>query len=238
MIDIHSHILHGVDDGAQSLDDSIKMLKIAIENGVTTQVLTPHIQAGRYNNSPEYLNKLFLKFISNTQILKLPIKILLSAEVRIEPGIFKLLEKEDFPWLGTWDSKRVFLLEMPHNHLPVGSDNLAAKLIMHDILPVIVHPERNRELQCDIRKLSPFIDMGCMVQVTAGSITGNFGDKAKKVGIKLLKEGVVTLLATDCHNITYRPPDLKSGWEVAKNILGEKKANELVKENPGRLCGV
>lgn len=236
MIDIHSHILPGVDDGAQTLEDALIMLRMAVANGITTQVLTSHIQTGRYTNSPASLRKSFAEFLDVVDSQNIPIKLLLSAEVRIEPELLVLLEQDDFPWLGMWDDKRVFLLEMPHNHLPVGSLNLVKHLIQNNIMPVIVHPERNRECQQDIKKLVPLIKAGCKIQITAGSLTGNFGQKAKNVAVQLLKEDMVMFLATDCHSPSYRPPDLMSGLKVAEKIIGNKEANMLVNDLPRKLC--
>lgn len=236
MIDIHSHILPGVDDGAKTLEDALSMLRMAVANGITTQVLTSHIQTGRYDNSPTSLRKSFSDFVDVVNNHKIPIRLLLSAEVRIEPELLSLLEQDDFPWLGMWDDKRAFLLEMPHNHLPVGSLNLVKHLIEHDIMPVIVHPERNRECQQNINKLVPLIDAGCKIQITAGSLTSNFGHKAKDTAVQLLKAGMVMFLATDSHSPSYRPPDLMSGLKIAEKIIGSKKANMLVNDTPKKLC--
>ncbi|WP_126455609.1 tyrosine-protein phosphatase [Sulfuriflexus mobilis] len=238
MIDVHSHILPGIDDGAQTLEEALTLLRLAVDNGVTTQVLTPHIQPGRYLNDPGSLRKAFADFEHIVRQEGIPINLLLSAEVRIGPEVMALMQHEDFPWLGTWEGRRVFLLEMPHNHIPLGSLNLIDWLIDRDILPVIVHPERNRELQLDMHKLMPFIEAGCAIQLTASSLAGNFGQKAKTVAIELLQAGQVLFMATDCHNTAYRPPDLKAGLIMASELIGEVKATALVKDNPAQLLSL
>lgn len=235
MIDIHSHILPGVDDGAQTLEDSLALLRLAVDNGVTTQVLTPHIQPGRYSNDPTNIRKAFADFVVVVREEGIPINLLLSAEVRIGPEVMALVQHEDFPWLGTWEGKRAFLLEMPHKHIPLGSLNLISWLMDRDILPIIVHPERNSEVQLDINKLMPFIEAGCKIQLTASSLVGNFGQKAKQVAIELLLADHVMFMATDCHNTAYRPPDLKVGLSIAAGFIGEVKATALVKDTPARL---
>ena len=237
MIDIHSHILPGVDDGAQTLDDSLALLRLAVSNGVTTQVLTPHIQPGRFPNDPVSLRKAFVEFEYVVRQEGIPIDLFLSAEVRIGTEVMDLVQRDDFPWLGTWDGKRVFLLEMPHNHIPVGSLNLIDWLIGRDILPVIVHPERNREIQLVMDRLMPFIEAGCEIQLTASSLAGGFGQKAKNTAVELLQAGHVMLMATDCHNTMYRPPDLKAGLIMATELIGEAKAMALVKDVPAQLLG-
>lgn len=238
MIDIHSHILPGIDDGAQSLKESLALLQLAADGGVTTQVLTPHIQASRYTNNPQSIFKAFTSFKLIVKSQKILIDIRLSAEVRVGTEVMALVENNDFPWLGVWQGKKAFLLEMPHNQLPMGSLNLVKWLIKQDILPIIVHPERNREIQQDINTLLPYLDAGCELQITASSLAGNFGQKAKQIAIDLLKSDRVLFMATDCHNTAYRPPNLKHGLELASALIGEMSATALIKDNPEELLGI
>jgi len=238
MIDIHSHILPGIDDGSQSLEDSLTLLRLALESGVTTQVLTPHIQLNRYPNDPDSLRKAFAEFESIVKQESISINLVLSAEVRIGTDVMTLIENENFPWLGSWQGRRAFLLEMPHNQLPVASLNLIEWLVNRDILPIIVHPERNRELQQDIDKLMPYLEMGCEIQITASSLSGRFGLKAKQIAVDLLKADRALFMATDCHNIAYRAPDLNEGLALASELIGQSRAIALVRDNPAKLLGI
>ncbi len=235
LIDVHSHILPGIDDGAQTLEDALKLLAMAVEDGIKTQVLTPHIQPSRYQNDPDSLRVAFTEFTNAVRAHDIPINLLLSAEVRIGPEVMDLVQREDFPWLGTWQDKRALLLELPYNNVPVGSLNLIDWLVERDILPIIPHPERTSEIQQDINKLVPFIEAGCKFQVTAASLLGNFGQKARMIAEELLREDQVMLLATDCHNVAYRPPVLKAGVAAAAEIIGEQRASALVNDNPAEL---
>ena len=235
MIDIHSHTLPGVDDGAQNLDDALKLLHMAVENGITTQVLTPHIRPPRYMNDPNHLYQAFLEFSQLVKAEQIPITLHLSAEVRIGPEVIPLVQRNDFPWLGIWQGKRAFLLEMPHHQVPLGSINLVKWLIKRNMLPIIAHPERNRDFQYNQDKLSPFIEAGCKLQITAASLTGKFGKQAIKTATDILVSGDVLLMASDCHNSFHRPPDLNSGVEIATQIIGAKQATALVEKNPAQL---
>ena len=235
MIDMHSHILPGVDDGAQDNTQALQMLEMAIQDGVTTQLLTPHIQPGVYNNTLSSLTKQFTLFQTAVHQQDSDIELRLAAEVRIGPEIMQMVQSDTLPWLGNWEGHKVFLLEFPHNQIPVGSINLIQWLLKQNILPMIAHPERNQELQQDITKLEPFLDEGCLVQVTAKSIAGGFGVEPKRVARKLLQAGKITLLATDCHNLAYRPPDLSNGYQAAAEIIGEASAKALVYDNPHAL---
>lgn len=235
MIDIHSHILPSVDDGAQTLDAALELLTLAQEDGITTQFLTPHMRDTNYINDPETIVQKYNNFSEIVAEKGYTIKLRLSAEVRVSPEVKKLVQRDDFPWLGLWQGKKAFLLEMPHGQVPTGTINLIKWLLQRDILPVIAHPERNREFQTNTNLLKQFIETGCLIQITAASLSGKFGDKSKSMAVELLEKGVVTFMATDCHNSFYRPPDLKAGYETAKNIIGKDKAWSLVHDAPAKL---
>lgn len=228
MIDIHSHILPAVDDGAQNLEDALELLRLAQDDGVTTQFLTPHMRPPRYTNEAIKIQQAFNEFSDIVASHGLNIKLHLSAEVRVGPEIMPLLQRDDFPWLGLWEGKKAFLLEMPHGQVPIGTINVIKWLLQRDILPVIAHPERNREFQSNIALLQEFIQAGCLVQITASSLTGKFGDKPEAAAIELLENDLVTFMATDSHNSFHRPPDLSLGYERAKELFGEDKAWSLV----------
>lgn len=238
MIDMHSHILPGVDDGAKDFEQALQMLTIAAEGGVRTQVLTSHIQPGIYNNTLSSLNERLLQFEPVVRERGIDIELRLAAEIRIGPEIMQMVQSDIMPWLGIWEGRRVFLMEFPHNQVPVGSINLVQWLLKHNAVPMIVHPERNQELQRDIHKLEPFLDAGCLVQVTSRSIVGGFGAEPHRIAVELLRAGKITLLATDCHNLAYRPPDLKAGYKAAAEIVGEQAARMLVEGNPRILLGM
>jgi len=235
MIDMHSHILPGIDDGAQSLDESLQMLRIAAAEGVTAQVLTPHIHIGRYPNTKASLTEAFSAFRGAVDNAGIGIALELAAEVRIGAELLQLAQNDGIPWLGVWEGKNVFLMEFPHHQVPVGSINLVDWLLQRDIVPMIAHPERNRELQVNPKKLVPFLEAGCLTQITSGSLVGQFGVPAHRLAVTLLTSGLVTLLATDCHNLDYRPPNLSAGFSAAAELIGDQAATDLVITNPTRL---
>lgn len=235
MIDIHSHILPAVDDGAKNIKDALELLKLAQDDGVTMQYLTPHMRPPRYVNEANKIRQEFTDFSNIVSDKGFSIKLHLSAEVRVGPEIMPLLQRADFPWLGSWQGKKAFLLEMPHGQVPTGTINVIKWLLQRDILPVIVHPERNREFQTNTKLLEQYVQAGCLVQITAASLLGKFNDKSERAAIHLLEKDLVTFMATDCHNNFYRPPDLKSGYEKAKEFVSEEKARSLVYDAPARL---
>jgi protein-tyrosine phosphatase len=208
MIDIHSHILPGVDDGARTLDESLDMLRMAVDTGVTIQVLTPHIHYGRYENQKADLQQRFDVFQDQVDSANIKIGLQLGSEVRIGTEIMQLVAQDAIPTLGEYNGKKTFLLEFPRIEVPVGYENLVKWLINKNYLPIIVHPERNQTFVRLPQKLQILTDMGCPLQITASSLTGLFGEEAQHNAELLLQEGRVSAIASDCHNLKGRNPKL------------------------------
>jgi protein-tyrosine phosphatase len=212
------------------------MLRMAIDQGVTTQILTPHIHLGRFNNTKEQLVHQFILFKEAVDQANLPITLQLSAECRIGPEIMQLVTQNAIPWLGEFKGKRTFLLEFPRTEIPFGSDNLVKWLLTKNCLPVIVHPERNSTFIVNKNKLQMLIDLGCPIQITASSLTGKFGKEVQKMSEELLVAGQVSAIASDCHNLKGRAPDLRAGLEKASSLISPTDALKLVTKTPRELC--
>lgn len=236
MIDLHCHILPGIDDGPEDLERSLSMLRLAVLNGITHAVMTPHIHPGRYDNQRENITRVFEDLKLRVKQEKIQIKLGIAAEVRIDPLIMGMVENGQIPFIGTVDGKNVLLVEMPHSHIPSGADKFLQWLFDHDIQPIIAHPERNKEIMRNFDRIKPFIEMECLLQVTAGSVAGAFGHEAYKVAARLLENDSVTILASDAHNTQHRPPELFPGMEAAADIVGHDHALELVLDNPMKLA--
>lgn len=237
MIDIHSHILPGVDDGVKTLDEALEMLRIAAAGGVTTQVLTPHIQPGRFDNSKAFLEQRFDEFRIAVDRAGIDIELRLAAEVHAGPEIMTMVANDTLPWLGEYRGMKTFLLEFPLTNVPAGSINLVHWLIQRGVLPVIVHPERCREWQEHPQRLEPFLEAGCPIQITASSLLGSFGTAARRIGEELIDTGTDVVLASDSHNLAYRPPDLARGREVLCDLVSAAFAQRVVADLPGELLG-
>jgi protein-tyrosine phosphatase len=232
MIDLHCHILPGIDDGAKELEDSLALISAAISNGITHMVCTPHIQLGRFDNTIDTISTAF-ELLQRAVIAKnLNIKLAFAAEVRICPEIMILAKQAKLPFIGQWQGKNVLLLELPHSHIPPGTEQLIKWLDKNNIIAMIAHPERNRDVLADYSKLKMLIRMNCLFQVTAASLVGDFGDGPLQVAEKMLSENLVTIIATDSHSVKRRPPKLAQGRMAVVNLVGEEKAQELVFDNP------
>ena len=238
MIDIHSHLLPSIDDGSPDLATAIRLAGIAIRDGITHMVCTPHIHPGRYDNTRATIDAARDKFIAELKKNNLDLSIATAAEVHFGLHIMTNVNEETIPFLGKWQDKSVLLLEFPHHIIPFAADKLTAWLLAHDIVPLIAHPERNRAVMDTPAKLTPFIRQGCLLQVTAGALSGKFGSVVRKVATDLLEAGLITILASDAHNEQHRPPVLTDGFKAAAAVIGDKAAWLLVHDNPWQIAEV
>jgi protein-tyrosine phosphatase len=235
MIDIHSHILPGVDDGARNVDEALDMLRMSVDTGVTVQVLTPHIHFGRFENQKADLQQRFAVFQEQVDEANIKIGLQLGSEVRISSEIMQLVAQDAIPTLGVYNGKKTFLLEFPRIEVPAGYENLVKWLIKKGYLPIIVHPERNQTFVRKPHKLQLLTDMGCPLQITASSLTGQFGDEAQQNAELLLQNGDVSAIASDCHNLKGRKPNLNEGVAAACALIGEDLVGHLTLDIPEHL---
>ena len=236
MLDLHCHYLPAVDDGARTLEESLELARAAVANGIETAVLTPHIHPGRYRNTLSTLKAELAAFRDALREADIPLKTLLGGEVRLTTESLRLLDAGELPIIGTHHDKLVVLLEFPHDHLPVGALSAVRHMRKRGIVALIAHPERNRDIMRDWRKLEPFIrDQGALAQVTAGSLCGEFGKLAREVSLRLVDERLVRVVASDAHNLAHRPPMMREARAVLVEEFGEKVAERLTRKNPQRI---
>lgn len=236
MIDLHSHLLPGIDDGAPDLATALELAKIAVNDGITHMVCTPHIHPGRYDNTIETIEQALAELQQGLAEQQIDLVISAAAEVRFGLELMVAVKEDQVPFLGQWQGQPVLLLEFPHGEIPFAAERLTAWLLQHGIKPLIAHPERNKGLLRAPAKLKPFLEQGCLLQVTAGSVAGRFGTSAQTLAHQLLKEGVVTILASDAHNIEHRPPILSQGRDAAIELIGAAAAQRLVLDNPWHIA--
>ena len=236
MIDLHCHLLPGLDDGSKNMAESLRLARFAIDNGITHAVMTPHITPGRYDNSLATITPVYTEFATELELHKLPLQISMAAEVRLDPIIIEMVESGSLPYLGEHDGYQVLLLEFPHDNIPPGSMDMVQWLIKRRIKPLVAHPERNRAVIRNINVLEPFIKSGCLLQITAGSLTGVFGQQPAKTVQQLLQRGWVSIMATDAHNLQTRPPELEAGRCMLAKIVGETESWQMVKERPLQIA--
>jgi len=235
MVDLHCHLLPGIDDGPETLDESLALVRHALESGITKAVVTPHYLPGRYENTLDHIRQSAQQFRGELVSRQLPLEIGFAAEVRIGAEVLTLVESEALPVLGSVDGYRVLLLELPDSHIVPGTDKLLAWLLERKIRPLIAHPERNKDVMRDIEKIGPFVEMGCWLQLTGGSLCGIFGLTCRERSLQLLERGWVKVIASDAHNMTARKPELEPARKAAEEIVGERESWLLVRERPAAI---
>lgn len=236
MIDLHSHLLPGIDDGATCLDDALHLARIAVADGITHMVCTPHIHHGRYDNTKQTIQAALQELHEGLHAYKIPLRVAAAAEIRFDMEILVDVQLGSLPYLGVWQERPILLLEFPHSEVPFGAERLTAWLLRQGIQPMIAHPERNKGVMRDPSSLNMFLRQGCLLQVTAGAVAGQFGERARRLAEQLLKQGHVTILASDAHNRQHRPPVLSTGLDAATRLLGAGKAEKLVFDNPWKIA--
>ena len=228
MIDIHSHILPDTDDGARTLQEALQMAEIAAADGIQQMVCTPHMFNGVSSNpDPEEVARRVEAFQAAAYTTGL--KLLPGNEVHITHEIAELAAANRVTRL---NNKNYMLVEFPAMTVPVGAEELFDALSRVGVTPILVHPERNLRLQTRPSLISRFVERGVFIQVTAMSVTGEFGNAARGCAEEFLRHNCVHFLATDAHRAERRPPILSKGRAAAAAILGEEAANRLVWDNP------
>ncbi len=235
MIDLHCHLLPGIDDGPETLDEALEMARIAVANGIVEAHVTPHLHPGRWDNDLLKINAAVVSYRAALAQAGIPLEIGFAAEVRLDYEIVPLIEAGRVPFLGTLEGHQVMLLEFPHSHVPVGADKFVAWLLARNIRPLIAHPERNKDVMREPDRIEPFVREGCLLQLTADSVSGGFGELCAQRAREFLERGWVSVLASDAHDTTDRPPRIAPGRDAAAKIVGEEEARRMTHGTPLRI---
>jgi len=230
MIDIHTHILPGVDDGARTVEESILMVEQAIDAGVDIICATPHILDNITPALGEKINRAFQLLRSRMKDKGWEVQLTLGSEIYLRQDM-KALSKFNFFSLN--QTGRYILLELPLGQFPFGVDQLVYDLQLEGITPIIAHPERSITQKNQIGEIENLIRMGALMQINAGSLLNHFGKPARKMAEWLLRSDLVHLVASDAHNPSVSSISLLSrGFRKVSKLTGEKKAERLFKHNP------
>src|SRR5262245_17132717 len=217
-----------IDDGARSLEEAVEMARIAAQDGIEYMVSTPHMFNGLSHN-PQPSEILERVAALNEAISGNGTKILPGNEVHISHDIVEQAKNNRVTKI---NQGNYMLVEFPQLTVPLGADDLFYKLQLQGIRPILVHPERNGQLQNHPSMVAKFIERGALIQVTAMSVTGEFGPAARACAEALLRHDCVHFLATDTHRSKARPPILSRGRDAAAAIIGRERATALVETNP------
>ncbi len=226
MVDLHCHILPGLDDGPDTMEESITMAESAIADGITHVVATPH-------SNNEYL----FEFSHVCQLrdelqdkIGDRLKIATACDFHLNPENLESLRKDARQYC--INQRNFLLVEFNEFSIPPAMDQTLHKIQLGGVRPVITHPERNGILRALPERLKKWARQGCFAQVTGGALTGNFGPGAQQDALRWIGEGLVHFVASDAHNTRSRPLRLQAAYNVVVDRFGEEKASALFHDNP------
>lgn len=228
MIDIHCHILPGVDDGPKSMEESLQMARIAAKDGIKIIVSTSHfIDESKFISGEPLKNRVE----SLNEKLKeegIALTVLLGNEVYMSPQLPTRLENSE---IFTINNSRYLLIELPFSDIPIYMDETIYQLKLKGITPIIAHPERYGQIIEQPNIVYEWINKGVLIQINAGSLKGRFGPRVKEVSQILLKHNLVHFIASDGHSANGRKPKLSDAVFEASEIIGKNQALKLVTDN-------
>jgi protein-tyrosine phosphatase len=229
LIDLHSHLLPGIDDGSKDLAMSLAMARMAAADGISTIACTPHILPGVYNNDGPAIRRAVTRLAKSIAEAAIPISVVAGADVHIAPDLAVQLENGRAL---TLNNSRYLLLEPPHHVLPPRLDDLIFGLQAAGYVPILTHPERLSWVEGHYDLIRRLVASSVLMQITAGSVMGRFGRRPRYWAERMLDEGLCHLLATDAHNTEQRAPRMADARDVVAQRLGDDEAINLVLRRP------
>lgn len=232
MIDLHCHILPGIDDGAHDLEMALSMARIAAADGIATIVCTPHIYPGMYDNDAAGIRSAVAELQAELDLAGIDLRLLAGADAHLSPDLLDSVREDRVPTLA---GSRYLLLEPPHHVAPPRFEETVFELMAAGLVPVITHPERLTWVESNYDLFVRLVERGCWMQITAGALTGRFGRRVRYWGDRFVSEGHAHLLATDAHHPQRRPPLLMEAREAATALIGREQATHLVQTRPAMI---
>lgn len=231
IIDIHSHILPGVDDGAKSLDEALQMLEIAMQEGIEAMIATPHYEVGMKKGYVKKCLDVYAKLQENILTKELPIQLYLGNEIYYSESVLELLQKGE---INTINSTPYVLVEFPIHIGQQSMERALNNLFYAGYWPIIAHAERYSVLR-DIDKVSNLVRSGVYIQVNADAILGEEGWTTKRFCRRLMKKGLMHIVATDAHRANRRKPIIKECLEYIEKKYGKDYRKQVSEDNPLKI---
>ena len=229
VIDLHSHILPGVDDGARTLMEARELARLAAADGVEAIAATPHVRPD-FPTTAELMEEGVAELRADFEAEGIPVQVLHGGEIDV--GLLWAIPPEELARLTIAQTGRYLLLEFPYRTWPLALDSAVSGLVQRGITPLVAHPERNPEVQDRPARVEALVEAGALVQVTAASLDGRLGRAAQATAKRLLELGLVHTLASDAHG----PHIRQAGLAAAAEAVGDKGlARYLTKEAPAAI---
>lgn len=226
MVDLHCHILPGLDDGPDKIDESLEMAETAIEDGVTHVVATPH------SNSRFWFDFTQVRRLRDELQARVGNRLLIATgcDFHLNPENLALLRKQ--PRQYCINQRDYLLVEFNEISIPPAMDRTLHEMQLSGLNLIVTHPERNAVLRTHPERLREWVRRGCFVQVTGNALTGSFGPTAQQMALQWIGEGLVHFAASDAHNNRNRPLRLQAAYDLVADQFGEEKAHALFVKNP------
>ena len=229
MVDIHCHILPGIDDGSETWQTTTQMCRMAVRDGITHIVATPHCD-GHYEYDRAHFTDM-LATLSEVSEGRLTFSI--GCDFHLSPRNIEAAMDDPRPF-AIGDTQYI-MVEFDHHGIPSNAGELLRTLLSRGMVPIITHPERNALLMKKLDVVQEFIEIGCLSQVTANAFTGFWGPKSQKAAEKLLQKKAIHIVATDAHDLNLRPPVLSMARTRVAGLAGAEVAEALFTHNPGAV---
>lgn len=224
LVDIHCHILPGIDDSSKSWESSINLAKEAVKDGVTHAICTPHTLNGRYTNHKDDIIWLTDQYQQRLDEAKVPLTVFPGQEVRLSGDLISSLDNDDILFCD--EDGTYMLLEFPSEDVPTYAQDTIFKIMQRGITPIIVHPERNSRILKEPKILQSMLEQGCLVQITASSYTGVFDKKIEDMSRKFIAAGQGRTFASDAHDLPRRQYQLSKAYQKMSQEFGKDLAKQ------------
>lgn len=238
-VDIHTHILPGLDDGPVTVEESLEMARMAARDGTDVIVATPHYRDMELEHQSsrtvrELADTLNAALRSDSARRNSPsVRIFTGMTNRLDTSLPDLVDSEN---VMTLNRTRFLLVEPPYNRLPSYVEDVVGRLLTQRLVPVLAHPERNVEFQRNLKRLQNLVDEGVIVQIAAGSLTGLNGNGARRAAEQFIRRGIAHVVASEMHSSsTPRSPVLSDAFDIVSELVDEREAIDLFETNPDMI---
>jgi protein-tyrosine phosphatase len=232
MIDTHLHILPGVDDGPETIQESIALAKALVQEGVQSAIATPHYNDEFPHRSAAEIRERVHDLQQELDRHNIPLRLFAGHEALINPG---LVEDIQAGRLATLNGSRYLLLELWYGSWLPETEQVIFNLRAFDIVPIIAHPERYRAIQQDPNRLAALLKQGVLTQLIAGSLAGTQGNTARRTAETLLKKRLIHCIASDAHGLQKRVPNISRGMQHAEQLLGRANMYRMIETCPAAI---
>lgn len=235
MIDIHSHLLPGLDDGPKDLAASLELARLAVADGISHAVMTPHYNMRYQENTSQKVSQAVRDFQSALDIRHIPLQLSSGQEIRLTGDTARLLASDTILTIGSIGS--YVLLELPSDELPMFVPEALFTIQQLGFVPILAHPERNRHLMAHPEVLATFVSRGVICQVTASSIVGHFGKAVKAFSADIISHGMAHVIASDVHDLPNRQSSMTKAYDLIQKRYGQQVAWQFEQNAQAVLAG-